>query len=71
MSGDDLYIIDGVEVLWRYVAVEEAGVIAYRQQAAWQLPDDLNLNRGFVHSELLGPDHWMAVSKGTRCLWPN
>ena len=63
MSGDDLYIVDGVEVLWRYVAVEEAGVIAYRQQAAWQLPDDLNLNRGFVHSELLGPDHWMVVSE--------
>ena len=63
MTGDDLYIIDGVDVLWRYVAVEEAGVIAYRQQAAWQLPDDLNLNRGFVHSELLGPDHWMVVSE--------
>ena len=63
MTGDDLYIIDGVDVLWRYVAVEEAGVVAYRQQAAWQLPDDLNLNRGFVHSELLGPDHWMVVSE--------
>ena len=28
MTGDDLYIIDGVDVLWRYVAVEEAGVVA-------------------------------------------
>ena len=63
MTSDDLYIIDGEEVLWRYVAVEEAGVVAFRQQAAWQLPDDLNLNRGFVHSELLGPDHWMVVSE--------
>ena len=63
MTADDLYIIDAGEVLWRYVAVEEAGVVAYRQQAAWQLPDDLNLNQGFVHSELLGPDHWMVVSE--------
>ena len=63
MTSEDLYIIDAAEVLWRYVAVEEAGIVAYRQQAAWQLPDEMNLNRGFVHSQLLGPDHWMVVSE--------
>ncbi len=63
MSDDDLYIIDGAEIMWRYVAVEEAGVVAYRQQAAWQLPAGLDVNRGFVHSELLGSDHWFVVSE--------
>ena len=63
MTEEDLYIIDAMEIMWRYVAVEEAGVVAFRQQAAWQLPPDLNLNQGFVHSELVGPDHWLAVSE--------
>lgn len=63
MFGDDLYIIDGAEVLWRYVAVDQAGSTVYRQQAAWQLPPELDLNTGFVHSELLGEDHWLVVSE--------
>ena len=63
MIDEDIYIIDAIDTLWRYVAIDEGGVTVYRQQAAWQLPGELDLNRGFVHSELLGPDHWMVVSE--------
>lgn len=63
MHGDDLYIIDGTEILWRYVAVDEAGSTVYRQQAAWQMPPELDVNTGFIHSERLGEDHWLVVSE--------
>mgnify|MGYP002856897102 CR=1 FL=1 len=63
LGDDDVYVIDAAETLWRYVAVDEGGTVVYRQQAAWQIPAQLDINKGFVHSELLGPDHWMLVSE--------
>ena len=64
LRSEDLYVVDAADVLWRYVAVEDAvtGDTVYRQQAAWQLPSGLSLNEGFLSATQLGADHLMLVS---------
>ncbi len=64
LRSEDLYVVDAADVLWRYVAVEDAvtGDTVYRQQAAWQLPSGLSLDEGFLSATQLGADHLMLVS---------